>query len=75
MVEISPPPPTILEQPFPLTLYCGGIDSSAVDKSVMLTLLFSKIIYCTAAAFTSGFDVMGPLMDVHSTIFYLSTIF
>jgi len=65
----------ILEQPFPLPHYCGGINFFAVDKSVMLTPLFSKISYSTAAALTSVCDVMGPLVDVHPTIYELSTIF
>lgn len=65
---------TILKQPFPLPHYCGGVVSSAGDKSVMLTLLFAKIIYSTAAALTSGSDVIGPLVDVQPTIYELSTI-
>jgi hypothetical protein len=51
---------TILQQPFPLPHYCLASDSSAVDESVMLTLLFFKIIYSTSVAFTSVSDVLGP---------------
>ena len=68
---------TVFEEPFPLPHYCGGIDFSAVDKSVLLTPLFSKIIYsaAAAAALTSDSDVTGPLVDVHPTIYEMSTIF
>ena len=66
---------TVSEEPFPLPHYCGGIDFGAVDRSVLLTRLFSKIIYSAAAALTSGSDVMGPLVDVQRTVYELSAIF